>query len=86
MANNVANIVSESQIQELAAKVITTDVMKKLAEGPMGLGHTIVKNCELENAGNSQGFGSDLLRKWKNKNSGGNQVQASYESRRNYSH
>ena len=72
MAENVR--LTPTQIQDVS-RVITTDVMI-LGKGEMGLHHAIVENSKINNR--SQGFNADLITKWANMNTKGNQVEVSF--------
>ena len=56
---------------------ITKPKMKSIALGYLDLDKETIKNIESENQDDAESFNRDVIEKWENKNSGGNQIKVS---------
>ena len=74
MATGGSYDLSNKNIVQLAAAVAAKD-MRTIAEGYLDISPDSVKNTEDENKGESQAFNREILRYWKNRNSGPDQVK-----------
>ena len=73
MATGRNNDLSERKVVQLAA-AISVNAMKTIAEGYLDIAPETVKTAE-ENRGDAEAFNREIIRYWRNRNPGPDQVE-----------